>query len=188
MIRCPRCHYPFLGLPEKHACPECGLDYDVDMRYLRFPQRAQRWVRFVCSMIFIFMIAAAIGEDGVTQKNMGPLIVLCGVFALVVVRFLRLKSGSAELIINMTGIELNHSRKGHHRIAWSRVNSARCNWFLGNLVVIGHENQTLLSVNRRELGGRLLVRDCVDYMNKRLQDYLARQVAPLNPPAGPANE
>ncbi len=28
LSQCPRCHYPFDGLPEDHACPECGLRYD----------------------------------------------------------------------------------------------------------------------------------------------------------------
>ncbi len=28
MTDCPECRYPLKGLPEKHACPECGLRYD----------------------------------------------------------------------------------------------------------------------------------------------------------------
>ena len=29
---CPRCTYPFTGLPEAHQCPECGLAYDAESR------------------------------------------------------------------------------------------------------------------------------------------------------------
>ncbi len=30
--RCPRCEYSLAGLPRKHRCPECGLEYDEHTR------------------------------------------------------------------------------------------------------------------------------------------------------------
>jgi hypothetical protein len=33
--KCPRCDYPLTGLPEEHACPECGLRYDQNSRIYR---------------------------------------------------------------------------------------------------------------------------------------------------------
>ncbi len=31
MRTCPKCDYSLVGLPERHGCPECGLDYGPDV-------------------------------------------------------------------------------------------------------------------------------------------------------------
>jgi hypothetical protein len=38
--KCPRCDYPLTGLPEEHACPECGLRYDKNSRIYRLRRRS----------------------------------------------------------------------------------------------------------------------------------------------------
>jgi len=36
---CTQCGYPLLSLPERHACPECGVAYDID----EVRREWQRW-------------------------------------------------------------------------------------------------------------------------------------------------
>lgn len=38
--KCPRCEYALTGLPEEHACPECGLRYDKNSRIYRLRRRS----------------------------------------------------------------------------------------------------------------------------------------------------
>ncbi len=41
ITKCPVCRYDLTGLPNNHACPECGFEYDESMRiwYIRGPSR-----------------------------------------------------------------------------------------------------------------------------------------------------
>ncbi len=37
--KCPACLYSLCGLPTRHACPECGFEYDEHVRLWEAPQR-----------------------------------------------------------------------------------------------------------------------------------------------------
>ena len=66
---CPRCAYPFTGLPEAHQCPECGLPYDAESRMwvgsTRMAFKAE-WVSLIVGIVFpiifitIFLLTAII--------------------------------------------------------------------------------------------------------------------------------
>lgn len=171
MIRCPRCHYPFLGLPEAHACPECGLDYDSNMKYIRLPLHVQKWAALGLSIFLIVMISVGVIAFGVTKKDVWVLLILFAFLVVSVTRFLKSGSDGAELIINRKGVHLTHPRHGERQIEWSRIASARCNWITGHLKVVDHADRTILFLSRRDLGGHVLARECAICINERLRKY-----------------
>lgn len=56
---CPRCSYPFTGLPEAHQCPECGLAYDLESRM--WTSVASRWGMHRAINLGLGLIAIAVG-------------------------------------------------------------------------------------------------------------------------------
>ena len=54
---CPRCTYPFTGLPEAHQCPECGQAYDEKSRLWQSTEQVRRKRRKVILITGIMNLA-----------------------------------------------------------------------------------------------------------------------------------
>ncbi len=54
--RCPQCEYSLRGLPSRHACPECGFEYDEHTRLWRWQPARRRpdesWVHYILNRRF----------------------------------------------------------------------------------------------------------------------------------------
>ena len=63
---CPRCSYPFTGLPEAHQCPECGLAYNLESRM--WTSVAGRWGARRTINLFLGLVSLLLG------LRLGPVI------------------------------------------------------------------------------------------------------------------
>lgn len=140
---CPRCQYDLTGLPEKHTCPECGLEYDPHAVYVRLSLHTRPWNQVVMG---VALIAAAVffPRPGLRWKENLPLILLIIVAMLPAILRLLTSSGKGYLILNRSGFAMVDDRMRTTTIAWHELRGVRCNWITGNLVVMGPSSTGLV--------------------------------------------
>ncbi len=57
ITKCPVCRYNLTGLPKNHTCPECGFEYDEQMRVwvLKNPAFVESYAPTICFFTFMFV-------------------------------------------------------------------------------------------------------------------------------------
>ena len=130
---CPRCTYPFTGLPEAHQCPECGLAYDAESRMWithrrisneRITQLASGCFNLIIGLIFL------VGFSGRTViAPVGLAIIAVGILSLAVGWRATLKRPH-YLALLPDGIWY-HTRSRHPRsLPWTQIRFADDDWRL----------------------------------------------------------
>lgn len=129
---CPRCAYPFTGLPEAHQCPECGLPYDAESRMWVGNARRSPPFRIIQLIFgaFIALVAIAMiikGPSSLTRMFTGPLNLVIGVGNFYL-GFRSLKKYVPFLAILPNGVWFLNVLGKTQSIPWSRIQKAEDRW------------------------------------------------------------
>ena len=175
---CPKCSYLLVGLPDVHACPECGLDYDPNSVVIRLQPRSSVYRRLVDAAL---LFGVGYSSILISSKFWGDkyviiaLVTLCLVTA--VYRFSRIAGASALLILNHHGVKIDSPLFDHSTIPWRVVGNAERSWVTGKFILYGRDGRRLFTIQGEKLGTPRIVRDCVWEINRLRPVYSAKGVA-----------
>jgi len=129
---CPQCGYSLQGLPENHACPECGLRYDRDSevyKHLNPVSLFAGMLGFLGGTAGMFNLARTFG-------NAGPFWRICIIMSLVIyfgaaawfARYVyRLYRRGPLVAVLPEGLYVRLLRIHGDRIAWTNVSRVAFN-------------------------------------------------------------
>jgi len=142
LTHCPQCGYDLAGLPRRHNCPECGFAYDESM-FVVVPfdrpgaEASFDFLDLVIGLILFVVFAAFAGAIGLAFRRasgMGCLVFLLLPVAIVLVRRVRVGTGSSQsqhpertraIIFTTEGVQklMHMSRRPK---SWQRFSRVRC--------------------------------------------------------------
>ncbi|GJM25470.1 MAG: hypothetical protein DHS20C16_18850 [Phycisphaerae bacterium] len=167
MNKCPRCSYSLEGLPEIHACPECGLHYNGETTYVELKPSKTSWKMIAIVAVLTSWIAF---DPGVRPKWIGVLFICFWSVMLVTTVGLhayRLRQAQkGQLIIDWLGIRLVRPNGGTETILISDIRRAKYSSMMGRLSVIGWDDQKLLTIPQWQLGSEQSVIDLAHKINR----------------------
>jgi len=148
---CGRCGYELRGLPETHACPECGLPFDAYSSYIPLGAGNQDRSTIVVAAVMVVTAAGMIAAMFNAWGWMLPVLA-----ALMIVAFLvaiRPKpTGECYLLINRAGISLLDSQRGTITFPWSRIETAKYSFWRGSCRLQDADGRTLLLLRANDTG------------------------------------
>ncbi len=166
MVECPGCGYDLQGLPREHTCPECGLNYDPDTTLIRLTIHRWNQKQYALSVLFTVVMVYRCSRYGIRREDLW-LFFLLGVSVFVsACTILRTNNEKATLLLNRSGIQLDHPRFGKRYIPWSMIGRIRWNWITGTFSISGRDGKNILSMNRRDVGGRKTGQRCAEEANR----------------------
>lgn len=157
--RCPICSYRLRGLPDRHACPECGLQYDVHSTVFRESRRFWIGLAAVNGLILAAVVVRGIGR-GWSRSEVASTVP----FAVMMLVWLwRVSRARRLVVVSALDIVLIEGRKVQSRIPMSLVHKASWSFVNGDIHLRDSKRQVVAIINRGFLASdsraRALVRE-----------------------------
>ena len=180
---CPRCSYPFIGLPDAHQCPECGLPYDAESRM--WTAVASRWgmrrtLNLSGGIIAIAIGITQLGAVALPQSNLGRVQHgALGVAALVAAPFLlrawKLDRGPQSRFVAAMPDGFWHvdSLMVHRNVPWIQIRSVELQSPYVDIALVIHLTSQGKVVIPREFVSYADAKDAVSQMKARMEKSTA---------------
>lgn len=159
ITRCPVCSYRLRGLPERHACPECGSQYDVQSTVFRHPRRSRVALAVVNGMILVAVVVRGSlrgwSQSGITSAML---------FAGMMLGWLWHASRPQRLVVvSSLEIVLIEGRNVQEKVPMSVVSEASWSFVNGDICLTDSKKREVARITRRFLASdsqaRKLVRE-----------------------------
>ena len=165
MHPCPKCKYDLTGLPEVHACPECGFEYDphtelFDIGPPYVSSSKALVILSLCAVSFVLAFYFRIAGESFFWMSM--------VVVVVVMYLRRPHSAKHVLIANRQGIFIIRPATSDQHIPWSNIHEIRHNWLTGAIQFIDRENKNVPIHPALKFPAFAALERCVDEI-RRLQ-------------------
>ncbi len=148
---CPRCEYPLTGLPENHACPECGLRYDSDSKIYRPAAGfvpAIGTIGFVGSIFFALQVLRLMhrASAGFRPYVLGGGMALVGLFTWLIWRY----QGSAKkqklVAVLPDGLLIRLASDRAQEIPWTNISNVTANRGMLAVSIFIRDKKTIQTV------------------------------------------
>jgi len=170
---CLWCSYDLTGLPEHHACPECGLEYDPKATAIELTQHVHPLAVIFFAAAFAALLAILTLRR---QPSWVEVFILLVAGALVFPMLGRMWLGSGRhdrLILNRNGLNYCPSSGEIRTMPWKQVAEVRAALGNASLTVLDPEGEQLLKLRADRLGGHKHVPPAVGEIRQRREIYLA---------------
>lgn len=146
---CGKCGYSLKGLPDVHACPECGLDYDrISMLYNLHPLRTIPIYAFWAGW-GIFLVLA----HGPSRSETAVLGVILAIVVVSTVNAgLRFLFWLPHwLAVNREGVHLLYIRRPKRTVTWADLRQVRLDY--GRIRILDREGKRPITLSFSLVGG-----------------------------------
>jgi uncharacterized protein (DUF983 family) len=126
---CPRCGYSLEGLPDEHACPECGLPYHRQAVAIK-QTRNTAWA--IASWIPVAFFAAV---NAVKGEPLFAVLMLMGVVVGVAAMLWRRQAPTNMVLVSPHDIRLHHSDGRIESIPMGDVANAKWSFVTGDIII-----------------------------------------------------
>lgn len=174
---CPRCTYPFTGLPEAHQCPECGLTYDRDCHIWFVDRNRKKWERVAQIILGVLVLLNGIMFTGFGRRApaWGTFMFWVGatncIVGLLCIATSFRTSAATRLFLALwsDGIWYSMFNLKSRFIPWKRIRSADdgfVGWGIAFTIHLRPRGRVLI---RKELRGSMDTRSVIAQINERAQ-------------------
>ena len=168
MNQCPRCSYSLEGLPEVHACPECGLQYNGETTYLELKPSKTSWK----GIAVVAVVTSWLAFDTGMRPKWVSIVCICFWSIMLIVTvghhaYQLRQAQKGQLILDWLGIRFVRPNGGTDTIVISDIRRAKYSWMTGQLTVFGWDDQKLLTIPQWQLGGEWRAIDLANEINRR---------------------
>lgn len=159
MSCCLLCGYDLQGLPNDHACPECGLPRGENAIVFREVKELRGWLGFAVRFVWI-LPGIAVGI-----RNNVALLAACVIaipFSVVAYRHERDRKrdgGPVRAIVFQHGVALLDPPQSWRLHGWNTIGSVHRSFVDGAIVIKGRNGDTLDRRTRELLGGSKKARE-----------------------------
>jgi hypothetical protein len=169
---CLWCSYDLTGLPEHHACPECGLEYDPQATAIELAQAIHPLAIVFFAAAFAALMAALtlVPEP---QWFYVFVAVIAGGFILPMLGRMWLGSGRHDrLILNCSGLNYCPSSGETRTMPWEQVAEVTAGLTNASLTVLDPNGEQLLKLRAARLGGPKHVPAAVEEIRRSRVQYM----------------
>jgi len=150
---CLWCGYDLTGLPDYHACPECGLAYDPQATAIELAQQFHP----LAATFFAAAFAALVFALTLSKQPQWVevfVLVAAGAFVFPMLGRMWLGTGRNDrLILNRNGLNYCPRSGASRTMPWPNVAEVQAGVSNGSLVVLDPAGEQLLKLRAARLGG-----------------------------------
>lgn len=158
---CPVCDYSLQGLPDHHACPECGFAYDKSMQVI---VQSTRYAGF--AFVFFGLLSGSMAVGIIRHASWIASFMLLGSIGAIIVGFRTyVLQRRNKAVVGPTGIFLMHQNGAIEEFSWDDVGSAAYNKLGGGAKLLTADGQKLRTVDYVFFGADRPAREFIALVN-----------------------
>ena len=174
MKPCLKCDYDLTGLPDEHACPECGLAYDPHNVRIRLASTfgPAGTAAILVMALWILVAPSCVGRTrGAFESWAFTILAVYGF--VVVLRSAHRRATRRRIIFNREGLHVFRRDALHVAVPWEQIVSANVSGVTRALKLLDPRGGLVLKVSAHELGRARYSRQFADEIMRLKELYAA---------------
>lgn len=165
LTHCPICKYDLTGLPDRHACPECGYDFDRDSEIIQLEPPPPRWLWWLFTVLGLYSVFSIVLLAKTIPNSL--------MFALPLIPFLGIyfsfRPNRPAAVIRSWEIQIIRRRAIAERYSLDGVALAEWQIVNGGVLLLDSEKRELGHIHRAPRWSANATKRLAAVINKRLQ-------------------
>ncbi len=164
---CARCGFDLTGLPSRHYCPECGLRFDLESRFIQFKAKAEseRQLGYGFFLLVAFWLVAYKQPQLLRDPGLYNISII--ILLLLVPDLYRIMFWKRHTVVAISLDEVCIEPPNAKPIffSWNVIERASYNRYRGTCVLLNKSGRIVWKLKSSMVGGRRNAKQCVAEIN-----------------------